>query len=701
MPSIVSSAVSIQTSPQSVPSVPSWFGEVTIVAHSLRHLGVLETIAEHVRFARCRFGHYELIDFVAVLIGYTLSGEPTLQTFYERLEPFASPFMALFGRNQLPHRSTLSRFLSALDQPAVEALRTLFLQDLLSRPLTPEGSQTAGLWDRCGTQWWVFDTDATRQAARQRALPHTPDLPAAHRRLDKVCAPGYLGRKRGEVVRTRTTVLQAHTQQWLGTFSGAGNGEYRGELLRAVEAITGYLRAQHLPLDRAILRLDGLYGTGAVLADIAGLSWITRGKEYSLLDLESVQARLALPPEQQTTHPETGTCRTLFDCPEVPLTATGPRCRMIVATRPATATASPVGETRDGTVYEIFLTTLPQGAFTPADVVELYSHRGAFETVLAEEDKEQDPDRWCSHSASGQEFWQVICQWMWNLRLYLGHLLHPTPMRTTEFAPAQAEPVAQPACAESGPPQAEPLALPSAAEAAPAHPEPPAQPACAEAAPAQAEPVAQPVCAEATRVIYGPPQWARTKRVGCFAGADFTLQPDGTLRCPAQQPLYAQERRPEGDGSVRVLYAARISHCRCCPLREGCLGNGAATKNPRRVSAVLHPIAQPPPSPCSAPAPPKPSTHPIWWRDWSRGPSRRQWVSLLRTQTVMVTCTAAASLAGPVAIGPLTRAQRAHWRLSWTERLARNACSPLSASVEIHLFGIPPAFAASVGLPSR
>jgi hypothetical protein len=41
-----------------------------------------------------------------------------------------------------------------------------------------------------------------------------------------VCAPGYLGRKRGEVVRTRTTVLQAHTQQWLGTFSGAGNGDY-------------------------------------------------------------------------------------------------------------------------------------------------------------------------------------------------------------------------------------------------------------------------------------------------------------------------------------------------------------------------------------------------------------------------------------------------------------------------------------------
>jgi hypothetical protein len=30
-----------------------------------------------------------------------------------------------------------------------------------------------------------------------------------------VCAPGYTGRKRGEVARTRTTVLQAHSYQWL------------------------------------------------------------------------------------------------------------------------------------------------------------------------------------------------------------------------------------------------------------------------------------------------------------------------------------------------------------------------------------------------------------------------------------------------------------------------------------------------------
>jgi hypothetical protein len=36
-----------------------------------------------------------------------------------------------------------------------------------------------------------------------------PDLPPPQRRLSAVCAPGYMGRKRGEVVRTRTTLWAA------------------------------------------------------------------------------------------------------------------------------------------------------------------------------------------------------------------------------------------------------------------------------------------------------------------------------------------------------------------------------------------------------------------------------------------------------------------------------------------------------------
>jgi hypothetical protein len=133
--SMTHASVTIQITPESKPAMPSWMGEVAAFAHILTHKGILTAIQEQVQFARARFGIYDLIDFVAVLIGYILSGEPTLLAYNARLTPFAEPFMALFGRNHLPHRSTLSRFLAALDQPTVEALRTLFRHPICLRAL--------------------------------------------------------------------------------------------------------------------------------------------------------------------------------------------------------------------------------------------------------------------------------------------------------------------------------------------------------------------------------------------------------------------------------------------------------------------------------------------------------------------------------------------------------------------------------------
>ena len=322
-------SVHVQIAPTSVPSTPSWLGEVAVVAHVFSQLGLQKAIEERVRFARARMGDYEVIDFVVMLIGYAVSGERTLQSFYQRLLPKASPFMALFGRANLPHPATLSRFLAALDQAAVEALRTLFQEDLVARAVF--ASPPGGVWDRLGTHWTVVDVDGTKQAVSLRALPQTADLPAPHRRFERVAAPAYLGRKRGEIARTRTTVLQAHTHQWLGTFGNAGNGDYRGELLRARAVISSYASALALPLSHILTRLDGLYGNAAPLVDLlsaGGPGVIVRGKDYHLLHLPAVRTRLQQPPDQQTRHPESGTSRALYDCLDIPLTPTGPRVRM-------------------------------------------------------------------------------------------------------------------------------------------------------------------------------------------------------------------------------------------------------------------------------------------------------------------------------------------------------------------------------------
>ena len=149
----------------------------------------------------------------------------------------------------------------------------------------------------------------------------------------------------------------------------------------------------------------------------------------------------------------------------------------------------------EGRVYELFETSVPQESFLASDVLAMYLHRGAFELVLADEDQEQEPDRWCPRTPCGQEFWQILSQWVWNLRLEWGQLSHPTPLRTTIFAPA-----------------VEPSRLsPSEGAATAGEPEDPL---------VLAEPAAH---------------WARAARPGMFAGADFTRQDNGTLRCPAGQ----------------------------------------------------------------------------------------------------------------------------------------------------------------------
>ncbi len=634
--------------------------EVVAFAQVLSHTGILQAIEDQVRFARARFGQYDLIDFVVVLLGYAISGEPTLQAFYERLCPFAEAFMALFGRKQLPHRSTLSRFLAALDEATAEALRTLFLQDLLARTPFPSPGE---LCDRTGESWLVLDVDGTRATARQRALPHGETLPVAHRRFDAVCAPGYTGRKRGEVVRTRTVVVQAHTHQFLATFGGPGNGDYRGELLRAMQVISSYATRLAFPLPRVLLRLDGLYGDGAVLLDVvgAGLRVIARSRDYSLLALEGVKQALARPPAQVSTHPESGMSRALYDCPAIPLTPTGPSVRLVVASHAATGSAPPVGVERDSSVYELFVTTLASPAFLPSDVLDLYLHRGSFETVLADEDEEQDSDRWYSRTPWGQEFGQILAQWVWNLRLELGQKLSPSELHTTEFAKAVAD--------------APPLAI----EPIPA----------VEAVPAQKPP---------SHVQYGPPQWARPSFTGGFPGSAFTLQPDGTLRCPADRPLYPQEHRPERDGSLRVLYAARIGHCRSCRLRGQCQESSSSLK-PRRVSAVLWPL-QTVLSEVSSPLQASPQALPlaaVLWKDWPRCGIRRAWLKLIRSETVRLRAgpTAALVAAEPPAV--FTRAQRAHWRLCWAQRLARNARSPDASPLTVTLHGLPTSFAQSFG----
>lgn len=722
MTSIVHAGIEIQLSPEVKAAVPPWFEEVLVIATFLKEQHRFASVSDHVRFARARMGRYDLIDFVVVLLGYALSGERSIHDFYQRLAAHGELYMHLFERDHLPHRSTLSRFLAALTPTCVEQLRQELLGELATQ-LWPQTDE-AGWWDRTGRQWVLFDVDGTRAVARQRALAQSADLPPAQRRYEQVCAPGYTGRKRGEVVRTRTTVLHFATCHWVGTFSGMGNGAVKGELIRALAAIRTYTTMRAVPPSALLVRLDGLYGSGAYVSVLheANVAFVLRGKDYGVLASPEIQARLALPADGELVHAESATRRSLYDCAAVRLPS-GAVCRVIIATHPATTAKPAVGVSQGGVVHELFYTALPQEGFGAVDVVELYLHRGAFEMVLADEDQEQDPDRWCSHTPCGQEFWQLIAQWVWNLRLHLGHLSHPTPVRTTLFAPAVQPPLVPPPATsgtarspeERGEGTTPILNTAQASVRVPG--EDPSERAASLVSHEEAGTAEPPETARARQTAE---RWARAARPGMFAGADFTSQADGTVRCPAGQTLTVRERRPAPDGTVRLYYMAAVTSCGPCLLREQCLRRGQAGQSPRKVSLrqgsdsppprsrppaarpLTAALPQPPPRPLAPPRPP--GNQPIVLKDWGRCEIRRGWMRLMRAHLVEIEVLpdsphSEADLEVVTAV-ILTRPQRAHWRMSWQERLARNAVTKPQPRWKLRLCGLPSVLA-ELMQPSR
>ncbi len=405
-----------------------------------------------------------------------------------------------------------------------------------------------------------------------------------------------------------------------------------------------------------------------------------------MLDHPLVQARLEHPCDQELRHPETQVQRELFEVGYLtdwlaPLTGTTVRCRVVVARRPAPADPEDVaiGKLVGAHVYELFLTSHPAHRLSAADVIELYNGRGGFERVLSAEDEEQDPDRWCSHRPHGQECWQVLSQWVWNTRLALGQVCQGHPPRWTIWA---ATPAGRPA-----------PAVPTPVVPAPG----------AGGTTGEEERVAQ----------YGPLELARSwaKARGRFAGQDFTLLDDGTLRCPAGKSLRPRGRCDLPTGDQRVMFSAKEGDCRVCPLAAQCLGRSGSGNNPRRVSATrkllgyqLRPKTAPwqEAPPCGSAAEPVPALRDLLWGDLPSRRVRRDFFRPLRRQRVIIVPppTTAPPVPVPPAPQPWTRAERAHRRRAWAARSARNALGADAGRHIVTLWGIPPQLAIHLGLPA-
>lgn len=256
-----SRGVEVEAVERDNPRIPSWFGEAVLLGKYWWDSGLVGYLEEEVRVLRGRMGQYEVQDFVLLLNSYAISGEKSLSDFFKALNPVKEVLMSLWERKSCPSASSLSRFLAAMGSSGVEALRVLFEQDLGRNSVRVKSE--IGMFDRSQGQWVLFDVDGTVCAVRERLIQgDVQNDPAGIRRSQGSCAPGYKGRKRGEVIRNRTTVSQAQTSEWLGTYGSAGNGAAQRELERSCGVIVGYLKAQWLQAGHGIVRLDGLYQSG-------------------------------------------------------------------------------------------------------------------------------------------------------------------------------------------------------------------------------------------------------------------------------------------------------------------------------------------------------------------------------------------------------------------------------------------------------
>src|SRR2546421_223174 len=148
-----------------------------------------------------------------------------------------------------------------------------------------------------------------------------------------------------------------------------------------------------------------------------------------------------------------------------------------------------------------------------------------------------------------------------------------------------------------------------------------------------------------------------------------------------------------GSGTSDWSWAINCSLIRCVPpslLLLSRLRTRSPPNLPRRLlfrdtdRVLLHPLAV--------------GSQPIFWRDWSRRHHRRMCMQLLRHQRVEVQVEFGNSAPPTVTSVPLSRAQRAHYRLDWSERLARNARVPTASQVTLRLFGVPEGFATPLSL---
>jgi hypothetical protein len=598
--------------------LPECYNEYAILARHLEECGIWDWLK--LRVLARRAGAYELCDLVAFLVCYFCSANAgeSLGDFADRSAPYGAELAGLVGRLRWMSQGSLSRGLGSVDPPlAQEVSRYVLLQ---SSAETARSSLVAatGYTDGLGDRWDVFHWDTTVTTLRERALPEDPELPEPIRLARRMAAPGYPGRKRGDLQTSRSTVSEAATGVWLEVDIQPGNGDLHEQIRGAAAVTCAYLDVDRDPARRdcAVVVCDGVSGgvPQAVELRRSKLMFLTRSNAYPLLEAPTVRSAL-----------ETGLWSAVQDSLSGPRreamelgtheVADALRCRLIVSRFAVGRKNRGAGKAIGQWKYELYLTDLPESRWAAADAVTLYYGRTALENRFAAEDRDFGLDRVFSYNTPGQALACAVALMIWNLRLVLGLRLvaEEIPPRAARHRPCLA--MATPPSGEAEPPQD---------ESAPA--ESPVDPVGAQGGAAERT--------SSTRLDLGPqpdttngsaPPESPVPRTPadhtavmdawCDEHPGWSSRPDvPALLCPKGQPLRLSAIRHMSRDLAFLRFRATSQACDTCPIRPQCAPKSHAQHLRREVNV---PVTAPTlfgATPTSVPSP-LPSSLPS--RQWS------------------------------------------------------------------------------------
>jgi len=255
--------------------------------------------------------------------------------------------------------------------------------------------------DAEGEGWHIFDLDPTATVLRERGLLRGEVLPDPSLLASRIGAPGYWGRKRGNLVFRQHSVQHSGSSLWIYSHLSKDNGERVLDLERSLDAVVKTCQRLEHPRSHVLLRMDGEFDNiGPYTAcRERGLGFITRLNRRSLYKEPEVLAKL----REETWEPVPNSCsgpqRYAMDLGTM-LIKPSPKTlrsdgslyapvelRVVISIYAKHRKKKQRGQLLDGLRVELFAVDVPADAWPASEAVAAYFSRAAQENRFTQEDR--------------------------------------------------------------------------------------------------------------------------------------------------------------------------------------------------------------------------------------------------------------------------------------------------------------------------